>query len=122
MEFSENPIESLLQDLISKDDSVAADTGLGSSEEGPSFWHFQKLHTHEYEQYLRPVTEADRVNTQMRRSPPAMSKEITKEGMTVAKGFDKLPPAESDAILRVKLNRPVSRGCLQLTRADEGNS
>lgn len=108
VELSDSPSESLLQELTRNSNSSAAVVGPTSADQGSSFWHFQKPRAYEYEKYIRPVIEADRAIPQRdsrRRTP--ISRETTKEGTIVAKGFDKPPPAESDAMLKASLIAPA---------------
>ncbi|KAL8712381.1 MAG: hypothetical protein Q9225_006941 [Loekoesia sp. 1 TL-2023] len=104
VELSDSPSESLLQELTNSSNSAGAVVGPTSADEGSSFWYFQKPRTYKYEEYIRPVTEADRAIPQRdSRHHTPISRETTKEGTIIAKGFEKPPPAESDAILKASL-------------------
>ncbi|KAL9026516.1 MAG: hypothetical protein Q9196_004833 [Gyalolechia fulgens] len=101
-EFSDSPPKTLLQSRTKKISHAPVRNSAPDQSEGESsFWHFHKSHKYDYEKYLQPVTGADRLLPQLdaeKQTP--VSTEITKEGIIVAKGFDKPPVAESHAMLK----------------------
>lgn len=83
-----------------------ADRSPNRKEQESNFWNFHKSHRYDYEKYLEPVTEADRVlPTIGAKRQTTISTEKTKDGMVVARGFNKLPPAKSDGMLKVGATR-----------------
>ncbi|KAL9598050.1 MAG: hypothetical protein Q9219_004744 [cf. Caloplaca sp. 3 TL-2023] len=85
---------------VKHDDSTITLSGGGSNPPN-SFWHFHRSHQYDYEKYIRPVTEADRIRPcpDKKKKTPISTKK-TKEGTLVATGFQKPDPKESDEMLK----------------------
>lgn len=104
----DSPAESLINESEERtgqqEDVSASAKSTPPKEKKSSFWHFQRIHAHDYEKYISPLTEADRSLHQERprhHSVTPVSSKETDDGVIVVQGFAKQPPAVSHAILGV---------------------
>ncbi|KAL8898769.1 MAG: hypothetical protein Q9207_006538 [Kuettlingeria erythrocarpa] len=103
--FTDSPPDSLCDEIQKrvKGDSISI-TDAGPTPEGAKkdFWHFERVHAHDYDMILAPVTEADRtaVRTHWRQPNDRVSTTTTKDGIVVMRGFGKPSPEVSDRMLK----------------------
>lgn len=104
--FTDSPADSFcdeIQKRVKGDSSSITHAELTPKDAKKDFWHFERVHAHDYDMTLAPLTEADRTaaRTHWRQPNDRVSTTTTKEGVVVMRGFGKPPPEVSDRILKV---------------------
>lgn len=104
--LTDSPTDSLcdeIQERINGDSSATDDAELTTEDAKKDFWHFERVHAHDYDKYIAPLTEADRTAVRAHWSQPngPVSTTTTKDGIIVMRGFGKPPPEVSDRMLKV---------------------
>ncbi|KAL8710595.1 MAG: hypothetical protein Q9220_004819 [cf. Caloplaca sp. 1 TL-2023] len=78
-----------------------------TSPDTPTFWNFERTHRTDYENCLYPMTEEELEKTRVHQETEIILPEITDEGTTLVRGFERPPPEESRTMLKEANERAI---------------